>query len=237
MSRRIAITLLAAAAWGRPPGLRGSPWTRVPLALQPAAVFDRVAVIVGKHVIKTSDIDRELRVSAFLNRQPWDGSSIAMRRAADRLVDQELVRQDLLNGHYAQPTEKDVAAFLDELKRDRFGGNGSRFQSELARFHLTEDQLRHHLLWQLTVLRFIDQRFRPGVLVTDEDVATYYQQHRAALQKENPRNNSLETLSPVIRETIAGERINQAFEEWLVETRRGMRIDFREHAFLGGTTQ
>jgi len=34
-----------------------------------AVVLDRIAVIVGKHVIKTSDIDVDLRLTAFLNRE------------------------------------------------------------------------------------------------------------------------------------------------------------------------
>ena len=204
-------------------------------SIAPAGVIDRVAVIVGTRVVKTSDIERELRVSSFLNRQPLDQSSAAMHKAAERLIDQELVRQDLLNGQYGQPTEKEAAAFLQQLKRDRFRNSEQQFQAELARHHLTEEQLRRQLLWQLTVLRFIDQRFRPGVLVTDEDVTAYYQQHRAELQKTNLRNSSLEALSPEIRETITGDRINQAFEDWLKETRRGLRIEYRPQAFTGNT--
>jgi hypothetical protein len=205
------------------------------IVASPAAIVDRIAVVVGMRVVKTSDIDRELRVASFLNRQALDESSAAMHRAAERLIDQELVRQDLLNGQYSQPTDKDAAEFLEQLKRDRFRGSDSQFQAELTRHHLTEDQLRRQLLWQLTVLRFIDQRFRPGILVTDEDVDAYYQQHRAELQKANPRESSLEALAPQIRETITGDRINQAFEEWLAETRRGVRIEYRPQAFIGGT--
>ena len=70
-----------------------------------AEVMDRIAVIVGKRAIKTSDIDRELRVSSFMNRQPVDKSPAGSRKVAERLIDQELVRQDLLNGQYARPTE------------------------------------------------------------------------------------------------------------------------------------
>jgi len=43
-------------------------------------VLDRMAVIVGKHVIKTSDIDWDLRVTEFLNREPLDFSSQAKRK-------------------------------------------------------------------------------------------------------------------------------------------------------------
>jgi len=192
----------------------------------PAAVVDRFAVIVGTRAVKTSDIERGLRVASFLNRQPLDESSAAMRKAAELLVDQELVREDILRGQYAMPTEKDAGDFLQRLKRDRFGGSEQQFKSELARHRLTEDQLLRQLMWQLTVLRFIDQRFRPGVLVTDEDIAAWREQHGA-----EARNATADQ----IRETLTGERVNQAFEEWLAEARRDTRIEFRPQAFIGST--
>jgi len=205
--------------------------------LSGAAVIDRIAVIVGNRAIKTSDIDRELRVSSFLNRQPLNEGPDARRKVAERLIDQELVRQDLLNGQYSQPTEKDAGDFLQQFRRDRFGGSETHLRVDLERYGLTEEQLQRYFLWQLTVLRYIDQRFRNGVVVTDEEVAAYYRQHRAELQTAYPQNNGLEALAPKIRESMTGERIDQAFEEWLAETRRGVQIEYREQAFSGGPTR
>ena len=215
-SRALTLLILAAIAGG-------------------AGIVDRIAVIVGTHVIKTSDIERELRVASFLNRQPVDESSAAMHRAADRLIDQELVREELLSGQYTAPTERDATAFLQQLKRDRFNASETQFQAELGRHHLTEDQLKRQLLWQVTVLRFIDQRFRAGVLVTDEEVTAYHQQHHAELQPTDPRSSTPEAMQGRIREILTGERINQAFEEWLAERRRATRIDYRSQAFIGST--
>jgi hypothetical protein len=191
-----------------------------------AVVVDRIAVVVGTHAIKLSDIERELRTASLLNRQPLDESSAAMRKAAERLIDQELVREDLLRGQYSIPTQKDADAFLQQLKRDRFGGSETQFQAELARHKLADDQLRKQLLWQLTVLRFIDQRFRPGVLVTDEDVAAWRQQHPA---------ESRNATADQVRETLTDERITQAFEDWLAETRRDTRVEYKPQAFTGST--
>ena len=202
-----------------------------------AAVIDRVAVIVGKRVVKASDLDRDLRVSQFLNHQPLDLSSATKRKVAERLIDQELVRQELLNGRYAGPTEEEANTYLQQLSRDRFKGSPTQLRTELSRYGLSEDQLRRRLLWQLTVLRFIDQRFRPGVLVTDEDVSEYYQAHRAELQKASPRNSSLEAVEPRIREILTGERVNQMFEEWLREARKNMRVEYREAAFAEESSQ
>src|SRR5262249_55365875 len=101
--------------------------------------------------------------------------------------------------------------------------------------------LRRRLRWQLTVLRFIDQRFRPGVLVTDEDVSAYYQQHRTELQKAFPKDSSLEAVEARIRETLTGERGNQFFEVWVQKKRRTSGVKYREaaltRAFTGGTAR
>lgn len=192
-------------------------------ALHGAVVLDRIAVIVGRHVVKTSDLERDLRATEFLNRQPLDLSTAAQRKAADRLVEQELIRQEIINGGYSQPTEQDAKAYVNQLRRDRYKGSDEQLRSALARYGLIEDQLQTYMLWQLTVLRFIDQRFRPGVLVTDEDVLAYKKEH--GVQNAAPADDAK------IRETIAGERVNQAFEEWLDQTKRRTRVQFREAAF------
>jgi hypothetical protein len=201
--------------------------------LNGAVVLDRVAVIVGRRVVKASDVDRDLRVSHFLNRQPLDLSADAKRKAADRLIDQEIIRQELLNGASGTATEQDANAYLQQLIRDRFSGSEAQLRAALEKYGLSEEGLRQQLLWQLTVLRFIDERFRPGVLVTDEDVAAYYQQHRA----EFPANSNLEALEPKIREILTGERVNQVFEEWLSQMRKNMRIEYRVAALSGGVSQ
>jgi hypothetical protein len=205
------------------------------ILLSGAVVVDRVAIIVGKRVVKTSDLERDLRVSQFLNRQPLDLSPANRRKVADRLITQELIHQEVMNGGYSRPTEKDVDAFVQKLKRDRFSNSDAQLRSALARYELTEDELRQYLLWQLTVLRFIDERFRPGVLVTDEDVRAYYEANLAELQKANPKNSSQEALEPTIRETLIGERVNQNFEEWLTNTRQRLRIEYRDPILREGT--
>jgi peptidyl-prolyl cis-trans isomerase SurA len=199
--------------------------------LSGAVVLDRVAVVVGNRAVKTSDIERDLRASELLNSQPLDVSMEARKKAAQRLVEQELIRQEIDNGGYPQPSAQDVAAFVQQLKRDRFHGSDAQLKAALSRYGLSEEQFKKYLQWQLTVLRFIDQRFRPGVLVTDDEVREYYDEHRAELQKANPKNNSFEALQEKIRETLTGERVNKDFEEWLDETRRRTRIDFRDAAF------
>ena len=187
--------------------------------LSGAVIVDRIAVIVGKRVVKASDVERDLRVTHLLNNEPLDLSAGTRRKAAERLIDQELVRQEIMNGGYSDPSEQDVTTFLEQLTRDRFNGSEAGFREAMTRYGLSEEQLKRHLLWQLTVLRFIDERFRPGVLVTDQDVSAYYQAHPAERQKLSEAQ---------VREILEGDRVNQIFEEWLAQARRRSRIEYRE---------
>lgn len=193
-------------------------------------VLDRLAVIVGKHVVKTSDIDWDLRVTAFLNRQPLDFSPAAKRQSAERLIDQEIIRQDIVTGNYKRPPDSDATALENNLRSDRFGGSDSAMRETLRRYGITEDQLRAQLLWQLTVLRFIDQRFRPAVIVSDEEIHAYYDQHQAELRRQYPENSSFEAVEPKVRSLLEGQRINEAFNQWLEQARKRTRVEYRQEA-------
>lgn len=186
---------------------------------------------MGKHAIKLSDIDRDLRVTGFLNREPVKLSPQAQRAAAERLIDQALISDEIADSGYPRPADSDVDALLNKIRQERFGGSDARLREGLAAYGLTEDQLKQQLLWQLQVLRFIDQRFRSGVVVSDDDVRSYYGQHRQDLARENTKNSSLEALEPKIRQSLEGERINQNFAQWLDEARRRNRIQYHQEAF------
>ena len=196
-----------------------------------AVILDRIAVIVGRHVIKTSDIQRDLRVTAFLNRQSFALTSQAKRQSAERLIDQELIRQEIITGQYRRPPESEADALEKQLIHDRFGGSEARLRQDLTRYGLSQEQLRSQLLWQLTVLQFIDQRFRPQVYVADEDVRAYYDQHQAELRKQYPENSSFEALKEQIRQLLEGEQINQKFLAWLEEARKRSQIEYKQEAF------
>jgi hypothetical protein len=171
-------------------------------ALSAGVVIDRIAVIVGKHVIKASDIDRDLRATQFLNRAPVDVGAGARRQAAERLIDQTVIRDEMEKGAYARANTGDLDAMLKQVLQDRFAGSRARLAAELSRYGLTEDRLRLQLQWQLDVLKFIEVRFRPGVLVTDAEVRTYYDQHQAGLRSQFPQLRTVEALQPKIRASL-----------------------------------
>lgn len=191
-------------------------------------IIDRIAVVVGNSIIKDSDIDRDIRVTSFLNREPLDFSNAARKKAASRLIDQIFIRREIQIGDYPAATLQETDRQLDSLKKQRFPSN-SAFEQALGQYGLTTLELRTQFQWQLTVLRFIDVRFKPAVLVTDDEIEKYYHEHAAALRKQYP-GKTLDDLSEQIRGILSGERVNQQFFRWLDYQRKNNKIQFREES-------
>jgi peptidyl-prolyl cis-trans isomerase SurA len=192
--------------------------------------LDRIAVIVGNHVIKTSDLDRDIRLTAFLNRAKAEFNLQTKKQSAERLIDQDLLRQEISNGNYRRPTESEAAALEAQLVHDRFSGSDAEFARALENSGITRVELSTQLLWQMTVLRFIDQRFRAGVFVSDDEVRKYVEQHQAALRKQNP-GAAAEVLENKARELLESQQVDKNFTDWLEQARKRTRIEYKPEAF------
>ena len=201
------------------------------LAAGRAGIIDRIAVSVGNRVITESEIEREARLTAFLNNQPPDFTPAARRKTADRLVEQRLVLRELEAARYASPAESEAGPLFEQV-RVRYG-TPAAYQEALRKYGITEKDVRDHLLWQLAFLRFIDIRFRPGVQVTDQEVLDYFQKviRPAARQADPGKEPALEEYRGRIEETLAGQRVDQDLQRWLEAARRRTRVEYREGAF------
>ena len=200
----------------------------VAVSLAPAVIIDRIAVIIGNSIVKDSDIDRNLRVTSFLNREPLNFNNAARKAAANRLIDQIFIRREIQLGDYPVATPQETNSQLDRLKEERYRSKLA-FEQALHRYGLTEVELRTEFQWQLTVLSFIEIRFKPAVLITDDDINKYYQEHAATLQRQYP-GKSLDDLREQIRDTLTGEQVNQRFFRWLQYQRKNNKIQFCEES-------
>jgi hypothetical protein len=194
-----------------------------------AVIIDRIAVRVQNAIVKDSDISRNVRVTQFLNGEPLRFTDQTRREAAKRLIEQAFIRQEIQVGDYPRAGWDEADAQIAKLKKDRYK-TPEAFQQAVTRYGLVEPDLRFEFQWQLTVLRFIDLRFKPAVLVSDEEIQTYYNQHRAALQRANPDDSSLEALRENIRDILVGEKVNTLFFAWLDDHRKDSKIEFYEES-------
>ncbi len=68
-----------------------------------AEIIDRIVITVGNQVITQSQVDDEIRVTAFLNHEKVDLSAAARKQAASRLIEQALIKREMDLSRYPLP--------------------------------------------------------------------------------------------------------------------------------------
>jgi hypothetical protein len=195
-----------------------------------AEVIDRTAAVVDRQVITASAIEEQLRVTAFLNGEKPDLSAANRRRTAERLVEQTLLRREMELTRYQPPQPSEIEPLLRQVKSGR-----PEFEGDLAAYGLTEAALRRGLLWQLTVMRFIELRFRPGSAVSEGEVELYYREEyvpewmRAHTGNGEPPD--LEQAREKIEAELIGRKVDQALDSRLKQARSLARVRFIDEAF------
>jgi hypothetical protein len=199
------------------------------LGLLSAEIIDRIAITVGNQVITESQIEEEIRITAFLNRDKLDVSPDARKQAANRLIEQSLVKREMELSHYPLPQEGDASAALEGIKATY--PNPADFAAALQSYGITAGDLTRRLLWQFTLLRFIDYRFRPGIQIANADVQTYYRQQVSGWERQGIKPiPTLEESRDQIEEILTQRRIDQALDQWLADTRKQVSVTYHDAA-------
>ena len=144
-----------------------------------AAVIDRVAVTAGKDVITESEVVEEIRLTDFLNQSPLDLGPAARRAAAERLVDQYLIRNEMRLEGFPQPQAGSADQTLHQFNQSHFH-TPAQYQASLQKYGITEEELQQDLLWQVAALRFTQQRFGQG----DKELDAWLKQTRSQTKIE-----------------------------------------------------
>ena len=195
-----------------------------------AEIIDRIAVSVGNQVITEAQIIDEIRITAFLNNKPPDLSQAGKKTAAERLIEQTLVKREMEVGHYPLPDLREADPLEQELHTKY--GSVADFDRALSKAGIAEPNLKQHLWWQLTLLRFIDYRFRPAVQIQDAAVKDYYDKQRVEWEKQGVKPiPSLEDNRADIEKILTEQRVDRAMDRWLGDSRTRVEILYRKEAF------
>ena len=153
------------------------------------------------------------------------------------MVEQRLILLENDASLYPAPSAESVTQALKDVE-ERFGAE-ARYKEELRRAGITEPELKAHLQRQLTLLRFLDLRFRPGVQVTDAEIGAYFEQRLAPeLRKSHPGEElSANDYREQIEQALVAERVDKASDAWLKTAREHTRVEFRSNVFTGDSAQ
>jgi peptidyl-prolyl cis-trans isomerase SurA len=197
-----------------------------------AVIIDRVAASVGNRVITASGVDRQIRVTAFQDGVKPDFAPAARRATAERMVEQKLIERELSNSRYPLPDPAELLPALDQFKKDHFKDERD-YQRALAENGIAEQDFKDLLLWQRTLLLFIEVRFDTGVQITDQEIQDYFEKTvKPAAQLAHPGEPvDLDDYRDQIEQTLAGKRADQQLDAWLKEARKRVEIVYHDEVF------
>jgi len=183
-------------------------------------IIDRIAASVGNRVITASDLDRQLRVAAFQDGVKPDFSPARKRAAVEAMIEQRLIRTELANSRYPLPDPAELAPAIEQFKKEHFKDD-PEYRAALAGYGIGEEDFKELLLWQRTLLLFIQVRFETGVQLGAGDVEEYFLKTvKPAAEAAHPGQPvSLEDYRDQIERTLTGQRADRQMDLWL----RGVR--------------
>jgi hypothetical protein len=199
----------------------------VVLPLCAGDIIERIVARVNGHLILQSDWDNAVCFEALASGQALDQVSDAERNAVlDRLIDQELLRQQSPVAELPAPPPEEVRKRLEEI-RARYPGavTADAWRDLLTRYGLDENQLESRIATEVSLMRQLDVRFRPSVHLDPGSVETYYRdQFLPKLHAAGAQDVPLEKVSGEIREILIQQKINELVTSWLQNLRAESRI-------------
>ncbi len=205
------------------------PPTSVPGAADAAAaagtVLDRIVAVVNGDLVLESDVDEEQRFAAFQPLTEPSGN-FSRTRAVERLINRDLILQQLKIQPQAPVTDKEVEAQLTQLRNDIPACKIDHCETEagwqkfLSDHGFTEDEITERWKQRIEVLQYIEQRFRMGMRIPADEIKTYYNKTLLPqYAKQGVKAPKLEAVSDRIQEVLLQQQVSSLLSDWLKSLR------------------
>ena len=190
-------------------------------------VIDRIVATVNGRIILQSDWDEALSYEALLSGRALSFFTDEDRRAVlDRLIDQELLAEQMKSASFKHASEEDAAAEIAEARKlhpDAATAEG--WQALLARYGVTEKALTDHVEQQIDLMRLVDAHLRPAVQIDSKSIEAYYRDKFVPQLRQNGAGDvPLADVSGQIREILTQEKVGELMVSWLQSLRADSKV-------------
>ena len=199
--------------------------------VQPAAqagqVIDRIVATVNGHIILQSDWDEALCYEALLNGRAIHQFSSEDRRAVlDRLIDQELLGEQMKSAYFQHASDAEAATRVAEARKEYpEAATDEGWQSVLVRFGLSEKDVVAHVKQQIDLMRLVDARLRPAVQIDSKSIEAYYREKFVPqLKQSEVADVPPAEVAAKIRELLTEEKVNELMVSWLQSLRSESKV-------------
>lgn len=206
-------------------------------AARAGEVIDRIVAKINGHVILQSDWDDALRYEALLNGRPLSEFTDDERRAVlDRLVDQELLGEQIKSAVFTQATEAEAQSRIAEARKHYpEAASDDGWREVLNRFGLTQQDLVSHVERQIDLMRLVDAHLRPAVQIDSKTIEAYYRDKFVPQLKQSGAGEvPLNEVSGKIRELLTQEKVNELLVSWLQTLRSESKVSFANGTLADG---
>jgi hypothetical protein len=186
-------------------------------------IIDGIVATVNRQPLLRSDWDEAVCFEAFMRQKPLSAVTESDRvLALQRLIDRQLLKAQMGNANYMQPSEDELRQDIAKLRVQVPQGNDDEsWRKLLATYGLSDAALEQHLRTEFQVMNFVEVRLRPNVHVQGDEVEAYYQnQLLPDLQKNGGKAVPLDEVEPRIRELLTQQRMDELLDAWLHNLRQ-----------------
>ncbi len=190
-------------------------------------VLDRVVAVVNKHAILSSDLDDEIRLSV-LDPDAGGHGALTRQRALEQLIGRTLIEQQIRQEDVQaiEPTQDEVSARTAQLRKQlpacvhRNCASDAGWQAFLASNGLTPERVEAYLRNRIEILGFIEQRFRQGIQISQDQIAAYYRDTLVPQFAPGEAVPPLDQVASRIQEILLEQQVNVLFDNWLANLRQ-----------------
>jgi hypothetical protein len=182
---------------------------------------------VNGHIILQSDVDEAIAYQALANNLPLNFVAPEERKAAlDRLIDQELIREEVHASDFQPASPADVDARIAEIRKlHSVAPDNISWLAVLHQYSLPEDELREKVAADLNSWKAVTAHLRPSVAIDSGSVQRYYHDSfLPELHKTGAPEPTLAEVAPKIKEILAQQQINDLLADWLKNLRTESKI-------------
>lgn len=201
-------------------------------------VLDRVVAVVNRQVILASDVDDDIQLSVL---DPVRGAEgvLTPQHALEELISRTLIQQQIRQEDLEtiRPSAAEVKARIDAIRKElpacvrAHCSTEAGWKAFLAAHDLNQQRVEAYLRNRIEILGFIEERFRQGIQITQQQIAKYY---RDTLLPQYPPGETAPTLDQVssrIREILLEQQVNVLFGNWLDNLRKQGNVEIVDPAY------
>ena len=192
-----------------------------------AETVDRIVVVVNKRIILASEWDQAVRFEALADHKDLKTiTAVDCAHTLDRLIDQELLEQQIANTTYQPASAEELAKAVASVRQQVLPqGSDDDWHALLAHYGLSDDDVEERVRVVLDIERFINLRFRPNIHIDPRTIEAYYRNTLVPrIEAEHGQMVSLKDASQGIEDELVQERINEGVSAYLKTLRSQSHI-------------